>query len=287
VIEMARTATKERKTQETEIRLELDLDGGEAAISTGVGFLDHMLELLARHGHLGLRVEASGDLETGAHHTVEASGSHSAGRSTKARDRPDPALRLGDGRGAGSVRARHLGRPLCPSRPPAPVAIAGFDVDLTRSSFAPWRQREDHCTSGPLRLERPSHVEAASRRSRVPCARVSVDPDERGAEQGDAERVSAQSAAAGPRICVLDYGMGNLRSVEKALDTSGPGIIDPDRRTPTACCRGGGVPKAIERIRERGSGADRRRLKPGQFLNCLGFSCCSNPRPSWVGAASA
>src|ERR687887_1725650 len=68
---MARTATKERKTQETQIRVELDLDGGDASISTGVGFLDHMLELLGRHGRLGLRVEATGDLETGAHHTVE------------------------------------------------------------------------------------------------------------------------------------------------------------------------------------------------------------------------
>jgi imidazoleglycerol-phosphate dehydratase len=68
---MARTAAKQRKTRETEIRLELDLDGGESAISTGIGFLDHMLDLLARHGRLGLRIEASGDLETGAHHTTE------------------------------------------------------------------------------------------------------------------------------------------------------------------------------------------------------------------------
>ena len=68
---MTRTANKERKTGETEVRLALDLDGGEASASTGVGFFDHMLDLLARHGRLGLRVEASGDLETGAHHTVE------------------------------------------------------------------------------------------------------------------------------------------------------------------------------------------------------------------------
>jgi imidazoleglycerol-phosphate dehydratase len=68
---MTRTANRERKTGETEVRLALDLDGGEAGAATGVGFLDHMLDLLARHGRLGLRVEASGDLETGAHHTVE------------------------------------------------------------------------------------------------------------------------------------------------------------------------------------------------------------------------
>jgi imidazoleglycerol-phosphate dehydratase len=68
---MSRTAKRERKTGETEVRLALDLDGGEARAATGVGFLDHMLDLLARHGRLGLQVQARGDLETGAHHTVE------------------------------------------------------------------------------------------------------------------------------------------------------------------------------------------------------------------------
>ncbi len=68
---MSRAATRERNTAETQIRISLDLDGGEASAATGVGFLDHMLDLLARHGRLGLKVEASGDLETGAHHTVE------------------------------------------------------------------------------------------------------------------------------------------------------------------------------------------------------------------------
>src|SRR3954451_23667571 len=68
---MSRTASRERSTAETQVRLSLDLDGGEASTATGVGFLDHMLDLLARHGRLGLQVEAKGDLETGAHHTVK------------------------------------------------------------------------------------------------------------------------------------------------------------------------------------------------------------------------
>jgi imidazoleglycerol-phosphate dehydratase len=68
---MSRASSRERETAETRIELSLDLDGGEASSATGVGFLDHMLDLLARHGRFGLRVEASGDLETGAHHTVE------------------------------------------------------------------------------------------------------------------------------------------------------------------------------------------------------------------------
>ena len=55
---MSRTAEKERSTAETQIGLSLDLDGGESSAATGVGFLDHMLDQLARHGRLGLRVEA-------------------------------------------------------------------------------------------------------------------------------------------------------------------------------------------------------------------------------------
>jgi len=69
---MSRTATIERTTGETEVRLSLTLEGtGAGTRATGVGFLDHMLDLLARHGHLDLDVSVTGDLQTGAHHTVE------------------------------------------------------------------------------------------------------------------------------------------------------------------------------------------------------------------------
>ncbi len=68
----ARTATIERKTGETDVRLTLALEGsGKGTRDTGVGFLDHMLDLLARHGRLDLDVKVSGDLQTGAHHTAE------------------------------------------------------------------------------------------------------------------------------------------------------------------------------------------------------------------------
>ena len=61
-----------RKTRETDIRLSLDLDGqGRAEVATGVGFLDHMLELYARHGLMDLTVECTGDLHVDAHHTTE------------------------------------------------------------------------------------------------------------------------------------------------------------------------------------------------------------------------
>jgi len=69
---MARTATINRSTSETQIRLELNLDGsGAGSWQTGVGFLDHMLELFTRHGAMDLKVEAKGDLQVDQHHTVE------------------------------------------------------------------------------------------------------------------------------------------------------------------------------------------------------------------------
>jgi imidazoleglycerol-phosphate dehydratase len=69
---MSRSAEIHRRTGETDVRLTLALDGsGDGTRTTGVGFLDHMLDLLARHGRLDLEVAARGDLQTGAHHTVE------------------------------------------------------------------------------------------------------------------------------------------------------------------------------------------------------------------------
>jgi imidazoleglycerol-phosphate dehydratase len=69
---MSRTAKIQRKTNETEISLALNLDGeGKAKIATGVGFFDHMLELLARHAAIDLEISAKGDLQVDQHHTVE------------------------------------------------------------------------------------------------------------------------------------------------------------------------------------------------------------------------
>ncbi len=69
---MARTAELERKTQETDIQCRLNLDGqGKYDINTGVGFLDHMLCHLSKHGKIDLTIKATGDLEVDAHHTVE------------------------------------------------------------------------------------------------------------------------------------------------------------------------------------------------------------------------
>jgi len=70
-----RRAEISRATKETDVRLALALDGtGAGRRATGVGFLDHMLDLVARHGRLDLDATVSGDLPTGAHHTVEDTG---------------------------------------------------------------------------------------------------------------------------------------------------------------------------------------------------------------------
>jgi imidazoleglycerol-phosphate dehydratase len=72
---LTRTAEISRTTGETEVQLRLALEGsGEGGRDTGVGFFDHLLDALARHGRLDLDVHARGDLETGAHHTVEDTG---------------------------------------------------------------------------------------------------------------------------------------------------------------------------------------------------------------------
>jgi imidazoleglycerol-phosphate dehydratase len=69
---MTRTATIHRKTNETDIRLKLHLDGhGKSEISTGIRFFDHMLDLVARHGAFDLQITAKGDLDVDQHHTVE------------------------------------------------------------------------------------------------------------------------------------------------------------------------------------------------------------------------
>jgi imidazoleglycerol-phosphate dehydratase len=72
---MSRSVQLSRKTGETDVNVSLDLDASQPGqLDTGVGFFDHMLELLARHGRIGLGVTVRGDLATGSHHTVEDTG---------------------------------------------------------------------------------------------------------------------------------------------------------------------------------------------------------------------
>ena len=101
---MPRTASIDRKTAETQIELELNLDGtGQADIQTGVGFLDHMLELFTKHGVLDLKIRAQGDLHVDQHHTVEDTGicprsGDSSGIGRQSRHPPLRTFYLADGR---------------------------------------------------------------------------------------------------------------------------------------------------------------------------------------------
>ena len=69
-----REAIVERKTRETDIYVKVCLDGGEVKIDTGIGFFDHMLTALGKHGGMGLEVRVKGDLEVDCHHTIEDTG---------------------------------------------------------------------------------------------------------------------------------------------------------------------------------------------------------------------
>lgn len=69
-----RTSIVERNTKETQIKVELCLDGGAVEVSTGIGFFDHMLTAFGVHGGFGLKVSVKGDLEVDTHHTVEDTG---------------------------------------------------------------------------------------------------------------------------------------------------------------------------------------------------------------------
>lgn len=69
-----RTSTVERNTKETQIKIELNLDGGEVKVDTGIGFFDHMLTAFGVHGGFGLNVKVTGDLDVDTHHTVEDTG---------------------------------------------------------------------------------------------------------------------------------------------------------------------------------------------------------------------
>lgn len=69
-----RNADISRKTKETDIKIELSLDGGECEINTGIGFFDHMLTAFAVHGGFGLKADVKGDLHVDCHHTIEDTG---------------------------------------------------------------------------------------------------------------------------------------------------------------------------------------------------------------------
>jgi len=139
---MTRSADIARETKETAVTLSLTLDGsGSGARLTGLGFFDHMLDLLARHGRLDLDVSASGDLQTGAHHTVEDVGICFGQALDRALAERRGIVRYGHAivpmdEARATCAMDISGRPLCAweARLP-PGSIAGFDHELAEEFF--------------------------------------------------------------------------------------------------------------------------------------------------------
>ena len=121
---MNRTAKKKRSTKETTVEVQLTVDGsGKAEVATGIGFLDHMLELLAHHGSLDLSVKAQGDLRVDFHHTVEDVGLVFGDCLEEA---------LGDKAGVNRFGAAFV---------PLDEALARVVVDLSGRPYLSWRVR--------------------------------------------------------------------------------------------------------------------------------------------------
>jgi imidazoleglycerol-phosphate dehydratase len=186
---MSRTAERERSTAETKIRLSLDLDGGESSAQTGVGFLDHMLDLLARHGRLGLVVEASGDLETGAHHTVEDVGIVLGQTLDEALGDRGGIRRYGSAlvpmdESLAECAIDVSGRPLCVFDAQLPdTSIAGFDSELTEEFFRAVANSAKLTLHVTVRRGTNAHhmIEACFKAfARALRVAVSVDPGESG-----------------------------------------------------------------------------------------------------------
>jgi imidazoleglycerol-phosphate dehydratase len=186
---MSRQATRERETGETKVRLSLDLDGGDASASTAVGFLDHMLDLLARHGRLGLTVEANGDLETGAHHTVEDVGIVFGQALDEALGDRAGIRRYGSAlvpmdESLAECALDISGRPLCVFDAELPATtIAGFDTELAEEFFRAVANASKMTLHVSVRYGSNAHhmIEACFKAfARALRVAVSVDPEESG-----------------------------------------------------------------------------------------------------------
>ena len=139
---MTRRSEISRKTGETDVRLLLELDGtGEGERETGVGFFDHMLDAVARHGGLDLDVRVEGDLQTGPHHTVEDTGlAFGAALDEALGDRAgierygQAVVPMDEARASAAIDLS--GRPYTAFEAAiAPVRLGDFDADLTEEFF--------------------------------------------------------------------------------------------------------------------------------------------------------
>jgi imidazoleglycerol-phosphate dehydratase len=186
---MSRTAKIERKTKETGIELNLDLDGSGYSNETGVGFFDHMLDLLARHANIGLEVKATGDLETGSHHTVEDVGIVLGQAIDQALGDRAGIRRYGSAvvpmdEACAECALDISGRALSVFRGDIPVtSIAGYETELTEEFFRAVAGGARMTLHIDIRYGSNVHhkIEAAFKAfARALRIAVSIDPDEKG-----------------------------------------------------------------------------------------------------------
>jgi imidazoleglycerol-phosphate dehydratase len=188
---MTRTAEITRTTGETDVRLALGLDGtGAGSRATGVGFLDHMLDLLARHGRLDLEVTVKGDLQTGAHHTVEDTGivfgqaiDRALGDRAGIRRYGHAVIPMDEARAA--VALDLSGRPFCAWQGLALPAgdIAGFENELAEEFFRAVASSARLTLHVDLQAGSNAHhmIEAIFKAfARALRVAVSIDPEEPG-----------------------------------------------------------------------------------------------------------
>jgi imidazoleglycerol-phosphate dehydratase len=138
---MARTARVARETTETKVEVEVALDGGPIRVSTTIPFFDHMLGLMAKHGLIGLRIEASGDTDIDLHHTVEDVGITLGSALREALGDRAGLRRYGQAgvpmdEALATVHVDLVTRPYLVYNVPAPAGQGGgFDADLAEQFF--------------------------------------------------------------------------------------------------------------------------------------------------------
>ena len=187
---MTRTADIARETKETNVALALALDGsGMGTRSTGVGFLDHMLDLLARHARVDLEVDVTGDLQTGAHHTVEDTGIVLGQALDKALGDRAGITRYGSAtvpmdEARASCAIDISGRPFCHFAADLPPGgTGGFDHELAEEFFRAVANGARMTVHVDVELGTNAHhmIEAAFKAfARALRAAVALDPTETG-----------------------------------------------------------------------------------------------------------
>jgi len=186
---MSRTATVERNTGETRIEVTVDLDGGDSLVTTGVGFFDHMLDLISRHANIGLAVKADGDLETGSHHTVEDVGIVIGQAIDQALGDRYGIRRYGSAvvpmdEAAASCALDISGRPLSVFRGEIPItSISNYETELTEEFFRAVANGSKMTLHVEVMYGSNVHhlIEACFKAfARALRVAVSIDPDEKG-----------------------------------------------------------------------------------------------------------